>query len=316
MTTTVVAGRALRLPPAEGRAIIRKHSKSFSLASMLLGSDTREDAVALYAYCRRADDAIDLVPPDEAGTRVVQLGRELDDVYAGRPCSEPVLAEFQRLVFEKGIPRAYPQALLEGFEADALGVTYETLTDLYRYCWCVAGTVGAMMCHVTGVSHERAIVHGVHLGMAMQLTNICRDVAEDWEHGRLYLPRALVAGLDVKASRPMPREHLPVVALAVRRLLAEANTLYRSGDAGLPYLAFRSRVAVAAARQIYSAIGDRILANGADVLAGRAVVPARSKVWRVGLACAAAVKIAATAPRFRAAPLFHAIRFPEDVLPC
>jgi len=283
---------------------------------MLLGSDTREDAVALYAYCRRADDAIDLVPPDEAGTRVVQLGRELDDVYAGRPCSEPVLAEFQRLVFEKGIPRAYPQALLEGFEADALGVTYETLTDLYRYCWCVAGTVGAMMCHVTGVSHERAIVHGVHLGMAMQLTNICRDVAEDWEHGRLYLPRALVAGLDVKASRPMPREHLPVVALAVRRLLAEANTLYRSGDAGLPYLAFRSRVAVAAARQIYSAIGDRILANGADVLAGRAVVPARSKVWRVGLACAAAVKIAATAPRFRAAPLFHAIRFPEDVLPC
>lgn len=315
MTTAAVVGRAPRLPPAEGRAIIRKHSKSFSLASMLLGEGTRDDAVALYAYCRRADDVIDLAPPHEACARVLQLGQELDDVYAGRACAEPVLAEFQRLVFEKSIPRAYPQALLEGFQADALGVSYETLTDLYRYCWCVAGSVGAMMCHVTGVSQERALVHGVHLGMAMQLTNICRDVAEDWEHGRLYLPKALVAGLDVKASRHLPQAQVPAVAQAVRRLLAEADTLYRSGDAGLPYLAFRSRVAVAAARQIYSAIGDRILANGADVLAGRAVVSARSKIWRVGLACATAVNIAAKAPRFRATPLSHAIRFPEDVLP-
>jgi phytoene/squalene synthetase len=129
------------------------------------------------------------------------------------------------------------------------------------------------------------------------------------------LPKALLAGLDVETSRHLPQAQVPAVAQAVRRLLAEADTLYRSGDAGLPYLAFRSRVAVAAARQIYSAIGDRILANGADVLAGRAVVPTRSKVWRVGLACATAVKIAATAPRFRATPFLHAIRFPEDVLP-
>ena len=316
MTTAVVVGRGLRLPPAEGRAIIRKHSKSFSLASLLLGSDTREDAVALYAYCRRADDAIDLVPAEEAGARVLQLGQELDDVYTGRACSEPVLAEFQRLVFEKGIPRAYPQALLEGFQADAAGVSYETIDDLYRYCWCVAGSVGAMMCHVTGVSQERAVVHGVHLGMAMQLTNICRDVAEDWEHGRLYLPKELAPGLADygRASRQLPTACHGVVVQAVRRLLIEADLLYRSGDSGLPYLAFRSRVAVAAARQLYSAIGERILANGADALSGRVVVPAHSKIWRVGLACATSVRIAATASRFSAATLSHALRFPEDVL--
>jgi phytoene synthase len=315
MTSAVVTG-ALRLQPKEGRAIIRKHSKSFSLASLLLGPATRDDAVALYAYCRRADDAIDLVPVEEADLSLLRLERELDDVYAGRPCTEPILTEFQRLVFDKRIPRAYPQALLEGFRADATGVTYDTIDDLYRYCWCVAGSVGAMMCHVTGVSRERAVVHGVHLGMAMQLTNICRDVAEDWQRGRLYLPHDMTPGLGQPgASRQLPRAHLGVIARAVRRLLAAADALYRSGDAGLPYLSFRSRVAVASARRLYSAIGGRILAGSADALAGRAVVPARSKLWRVGAACASCVAVAATAPRFAPATLSHPIRFPEDVLP-
>jgi phytoene synthase len=316
MTSTALATSTLRLRPEEGRAIIRRHSKSFSLASWLLGSDTRDDAVALYAYCRRADDAIDLVPAGEADASVLRLARELDDVYAGRGCSEPVLAEFQRLVFEKGIPRAYPQALLEGFQADASGVTYETIDDLYRYCWCVAGSVGAMMCHVTGVSRERAVVHGVHLGMAMQLTNICRDVAEDWEHGRLYLPKDMTPGLDqFRTSRQLPPAYRGVVGRAVRRLLAAADVLYRSGDAGLPHLAFRSRVAVASARQLYSGIGERILSSGADALAGRAVVPTHSKIWRVGRACASCVRIAVTAKRFRAVTLSRPIRFPEDVFP-
>jgi phytoene synthase len=316
MTSAIIESGALRLKPEEGRAIIRKHSKSFSLASLLLGPATRDDAVALYAYCRRADDAIDLVPAAEADASVLRLERELDDVYAGRACAEPVLTEFQRLVFEKRIPRAYPQALLEGFRADASGASYETIHDLYRYCWCVAGSVGAMMCHVTGVSRERAVVHGVHLGMAMQLTNICRDVAEDWQHGRLYLPRDMAPGLgQLERSRQLPPAHLGVIARAVRRLLAAADVLYRSGDAGLPYLGFRSRVAVASARRLYSAIGERILAGSADARAGRAVVPARSKLWRVGAACASSVGIAATAPRFTPATLSHPIRFPEDVLP-
>jgi 15-cis-phytoene synthase len=316
MTSAIVASGALRLGRAEGRAVIRKHSKSFSLASWLLGSDVRDDAVALYAYCRRADDAIDLVPADQAGAGVLRLSRELDDIYAGRACSEPILAEFQRLVFEKGIPRAYPQALLEGFQADAAGLTYETLEQLYRYCWCVAGSVGAMMCHVTGVSRARAVVHGVHLGMAMQLTNICRDVAEDWALGRLYLPKEMTPGLEqFRAARSLPPAYLGVVARAVRGLLAAADGLYRSGDAGLPYLAFRSRLAVASARRLYSAIGQRILASGADALAGRAVVPGYAKVWQVARACATSVNIGAASPRFVAATLSHPIGFPEDVLP-
>lgn len=312
----MISAPALGLPAAEARAIIRRHSKSFSLASVLLGTDLRDRASGLYAYCRRADDAVDLVPPAEAPARVRELRAELDDVYAGRSLRDATLVELQRLVVETNIPRAYPEALLEGFEHDATGKDYETLDDLYHYCWCVAGSVGAMMCHVLGVRRERAVKHGVHLGMAMQLTNIARDVTEDWERGRLYLPRELAPALhDARRSSAFPRALAGDAARAVRRLLAKADVLYASGDLGLRYLSFRSRLAVATARRVYSAIGQRILASGADVLAGRAIVPTPEKVAHVLGASVTAIGVATSAPRFRAVRLEHTLRFPEDVLP-
>lgn len=309
-----VPGVGLR--PAEARAIIRKHSKSFSLASLLLGPGLRDDAAGLYAYCRRADDAVDLVAPAEAPARVAQLRAELDDVYAGRRLTEPVLVEFQRLAFERQLPRQYPEALLEGFQLDAEGKSYETRSDLYHYCWCVAGSVGAMMCHVLGVRRERAVVHGAHLGMAMQLTNICRDVAEDWQRGRLYLPKELAPSLEyVPASPQLPKRYVGVCARAVKRLLGEADNLYRSGDLGLPYLSFRSRLAVATARRVYSSIGEQILAQGANVLAGRAYVTGGEKLWHVARATISSLGLASTTPKFRSTTLIAPLRFPEDVLP-
>jgi phytoene synthase len=318
MTMPIPAPAAVsaRLDPTAARAIIRRHSKSFSLASLLLGEETRDDAVALYAYCRRADDAVDLVSATAAPASIAALERELDAVYAGRSCSEPILAEFQRLVFERHIPRAYPDALLQGLRDDADGARYETLADLQRYCWYVAGSVGGMMCHVLGVRRPRAVAHGVHLGMAMQLTNICRDVAEDWQRGRLYLPAELMPGVEAPtAPRAFPTRHLPVFAGAVRRLLAEAELLYGSGDLGLPYLSFRSRVAVATARRIYSAIGKEILMADANVTAGRAFVSTPAKLWQAGLACVQSLTIGVGAPQFRRAGLAQPLRFPEDVLP-
>lgn len=316
MTASEVLSPSVGLSSGEARAIIQKHSKSFSLASLLLGPELRDRASGLYAYCRRADDAVDLVAPRDAARAVLGLRSELSDVYAGKSLTEPVLVEFQRLVFETNLPREYPEALLEGFHDDATDKRYETLFDLYHYCWCVAGSVGAMMCHVLGVRRERAVRHGVHLGMAMQLTNICRDVSEDWERGRLYLPAELVPGLSRQlGERTLPRSYTEACALAVRRLLAEAEVLYASGDAGLPYLSFRSRLAVATARRVYSSIGHRILASGADVRAGRAVVPDSEKALHVLHATVSSTALSLTTPPFRAVKLEHTVRFPEDVLP-
>ncbi len=316
--TALAAGAApVRLGRDEGRSIIKKHSKSFSLASRLLEPEARDDAVALYAYCRRADDAVDLVSAERADSSVATLASELDDVYAGRPCSEPVVAEFQRLVFERAIPRDYPSALIQGLRDDAAGVRYESLFDLHRYCWYVAGSVGAMMCHVLGVRRPRAVVNGAHLGMAMQLTNICRDVAEDWERGRVYVPAELLTepALEPRTGA-LPQRLVPQFRSAVRRLLADASSFYASGDEGLCYLPFRSRIAVATARNVYAAIGEVLLERGADVNGGRAYVPAPAKLWHVTRACVTSTKLALTTPPFSPARLAHPIRFPEDVLPC
>lgn len=298
------------------RAAIRKGSKSFWLASLLLGPELRDDAAGLYAYCRRADDLIDLAPPEQAQQRVDELRRELDQVYAGAAELEPEARELARLVVEKQLPREYPEALLRGFQLDAEGKTYATLLELYDYCWCVAGSVGAMMCHVLGVRRERAVAHGIHLGMAMQLTNICRDVAEDWQRGRLYLPTELVPELrDVPVTGALPSRYRASCARAVRELLAHAERLYRSGDQGLPYLSFRSRLAVSTARRVYSGIGERLLAHGADVLAGRSVVSTPEKLLHVAGAALGSLRIAVATPVFTPAPLLSPLRFPQDVLP-
>jgi 15-cis-phytoene synthase len=313
MTTAAIAVQ--ELAPAEARAVIGRHSKSFALAAVLLGRGLRDDASALYAYCRRADDAVDLVAPEHAAARVEELASELDDVYAGRSLGDSVLVSFQRLVHERQIPRAYPEALLEGFWLDAAGKRYETLSELLHYCWCVAGSVGTMMCHVLGLRRERGLLHGAHLGMGMQLTNICRDVAEDFERGRLYLPRELAPGLArARAGEPLSRHQAELARTAVRRLLSEADRFYASGDAGLSSLSFRSRLAVATARNVYSAIGQRILAGGADVLAGRAFVSKPEKLWHVARAGVTCTRLALLTPRFRAVPQLRALRFPEDVL--
>lgn len=313
MTTAAIAVQ--ELAPGEARAVIRRHSKSFALAAVLLGRALRDDASALYAYCRRADDAVDLVAPEDAAAQVQELARELDDVYAGRSLGDPVLVSFQRLVHERHIPRAYPEALLEGFRLDAEGKRYETLADLHLYCWCVAGSVGAMMCHVLGLRRERGLRHGAHLGMGMQLTNICRDVAEDFERGRLYLPRELAPGLRLEgAGTPLSLDQAALARAAVRRLLGEADRFYASGDAGLSSLSFRSRLAVATARNVYSAIGERISAQDADVLGGRAFVSKSEKLWHVARAGVTCTRLALLTPRFRAVPHLRTLRFPEDVL--
>ncbi len=313
-TASQPVGDALgQAPSVAARAIIRRHSKSFALASLLLGGKVQRNAHALYAYCRRADDAIDLVPPEQTRGALERLRLELDAVYAGRTLVDPIARELQRLVFELRLPREYPDALLEGFGLDVEVQSYESLPALYHYCWCVAGSVGAMMCHVLGARQDRALVHAAHLGMGLQLTNICRDVAEDWARGRLYLPLELLPGWQPATELPLPAAQRQLLTVAVTRLLGEADTFYRSGDAGLRYLPFRSRLAVATARRVYSSIGQRLRAHGADVTAGRVVVPPARKLWCVARAVLDATLTRGPAARSQQSAL-RVLRFPDDVL--
>jgi phytoene synthase len=299
------------------------NSKSFALAARVLPPDTRRDVAALYAWCRRADDAIDLATPEQQGAALARLEREVDEVWRGRPNpAVPELSALSEVVAERGVPRHYALELLAGMRMDVEGARYDTLEDLLLYCHRVAGVVGLMMCHVLGVSDARALRHAAHLGIAMQLTNICRDVVEDWGRGRLYLPESWLAvagapGLARHAGGDLPAPARAAMARVVAQLLRQADRFYVSGDRGLCALGLRAAFAVRTARLLYSAIGGRIARSGYDVFAGRAVVPRFRKLIACGRAL---VDVALTLPRrvlgrFRRAPELPILRFPHDVVP-
>ncbi len=276
------------------RDSIAVHSKSFSLASKLLPAHSQDDAAVLYAWCRRADDAIDDTPREHQDAELARLRDELDAVYRGATLLDPVLDQFQRVVRTYEIPREYPQELLAGMEMDARDQSYPDMPTLLHYCYRVASTVGLMMSHVIGLSRPDAMTNAAHLGIAMQLTNICRDVLEDWERDRLYLPDDLLARHGVGWLRDhlggaFPDEATHGVARAVAELLAVADDYYRSGDRGLSALPWRAAFAIRSARLVYSAIGTRIARQHFDVRAGRVYVSKPAKLWLVGRAALAAL---------------------------
>ena len=268
--------RALRLC----RESLRRNSRSFSWASLLLPAQARAPIAVVYAWCRRCDDAIDDAPATDQAEALRRLKTEVDAIYAGEPMGDIVLTAFQLVVQRYAIPRVYVDELLEGFAMDVGVVRYDTQEHLLLYCYRVAGVIGLMICHVIGLRDQAQLGRAAHLGIAMQLTNICRDVAEDWLRGRRYVPSALLpAGSpEPKGLEPFPLELAPVYAEPVRRLLAEADRYYASADQGIAVLGFRSALAVRMARRVYAAIGSVIGKRNHDVASGRAVVSGASKL--------------------------------------
>ncbi len=259
------------------RELLRHNSRTFFLASLLLPATVRAPASALYAFCRVADDADDLAG-DGGGHPVKRLRARLDRVYAGRPADHAPDRAFADVVSRFAIPRAVPEALLEGFDWDLAGHRYGTIDELHAYGARVAGSVGAMMAAIMGVKEPQVLERACDLGVAMQYTNIARDVGEDARAGRLYLPLDWMRaeGLDPDAwlAAPAPGARLAAV---IRRLLEAADVLYRRADAGIGCLPADCRPAMHAARRLYAEIGRTVEANGYDSVTRRAVVPTRRK---------------------------------------
>jgi len=256
--------------------LLRSGSLTFFLASRVLPAGVRADATALYAFCRLADDAIDLGDDYERALR--QLRARLDGIYAADPLPFPVDRALADVVRKHSLPRTLLEALLEGFEWDAGRRQYETLEQLTDYAARVAGTVGAMMALLMGVRTSAAVARACDLGVAMQLTNIARDVGEDASRGRLYLPRAWMReeGLDPDGWLNAP-EHNAALARVIERVLVAADRLYRQSDAGLAALPRACRPAIRAARLLYAEIGHEVRRRGHDSMSSRAVAPTRRK---------------------------------------
>ena len=266
------------------REAIRAGSLSFHSASRLLPARVRDPAMVLYAFCRLADDAVDLAA--EPGSAVLRLSDRLEAVYAGRPADAPADRAFAAVVEATGMPRALPEALLEGLAWDADGRRYDTLSDLMAYAARVAASVGAMMCVLMGVRDAQALARACDLGLAMQLTNVARDVGEDAGIGRVYLPRDWLAEAGVDADALMARpEGSPALTAVVSRLLLEAERLYARSEPGIGALPLASRPGIWAARSIYAGIGPAVLRGRCDP-AARARTTTGFKLGRLALAVA------------------------------
>ncbi len=261
------------------RTAIRGGSKSFFAASMLLPARIRAPAYGLYAFCRLSDDAVDEAG-SQAGRRAAseRLGKRLAAAYAGRPFDAPADRALADLVVRHAIPAAIPQALLEGLAWDAEGRRYATLSDLTAYAARVAGTVGAMMTLIMGVRDPDVLARACDLGVAMQFTNIARDVGEDARAGRLYLPLEWLtdAGIDAEAFLADPVA-TPALRAVVARLLEAADLLYRRSEAGVGGLPWDCRAAIRAARLVYAEIGTVVALNACDSVSRRARVAGSRK---------------------------------------
>ncbi|MEM1344717.1 MAG: phytoene/squalene synthase family protein [Pseudomonadota bacterium] len=264
---------------------IRHGSHSFHAAGRFLPARLRRPAHAIYAFCRLADDAVDLGTGNKHAA-VERLYHRLDRLYAGQPLDAAPDRALARTVEAFDLPKALPEALIEGLAWDAEGRRYATLSALSDYAARVAGAVGGMMAVLLGVRSERMLARACDLGVAMQLTNIARDVGEDARNGRVYLPLDWLAEawIDPEALIAEPR-HTPALARVVARLLREADTLYLRAEAGIARLPRDCRPAIYAARFLYAEIGREVARAGYNAIDSRAVV---SPVCKLALAAKAA----------------------------
>lgn len=304
------------------RRLLQGGSRSFFAASLLLPRRVMEPATALYAFCRVADDLIDDVDETCGGQAgggqaggacragLAALRRRLDGIYAGRPEMYPTDRALAAVVEGHQLPRALLDGLLEGFAWDAEGRQYEDLAALQAYAARVAGTVGAMMSVLMGARSPELVARACDLGIAMQLSNIARDVGEDAGRGRLYLPRRWLreVGVDPDAWLAAPR-FTPAIGEVVRRLVTAADALYARADNGIGNLPLDCRPGIGAARRLYAAIGHRVLRQGGNSVDGRAVVSSGAKLVLLGRAVGRGVADTVLAAPPLAAPPVPAARF-------
>jgi len=268
------------------RLLLRRGSKSFWAAARLLPADVRDAFSAVYAFCRTADDAVDIGRPDARTLRALTV--RIDRIYEQAELLEPGDRALSAVVRRYHIPRTVFDALIEGFGWEVEGRRYETINDLYAYSARVASCVGMAVTLIMGRRDRETLARACDLGVAMQLTNVARDVGEDARAGRLYLPRdwMIEEGLDPDEFLARPA-FTPALGRVVQRLLREAERLYARADDGIAGLPERCRPAIRAARLIYEDIG-RVIANASyDSVSSRAWTSTPRKAWMLLRAAAA-----------------------------
>ena len=260
--------------------LLSTYGKSFHWARYFLGKKAGLQATQLYAFCRYLDDIAD--QPGNLGATKLKSIQNIFNNYSYQIGSYPQVDNFLSLKQQLDLPVFAVKDLLKGLISDQGTVLLLNENQLIQYSYKVAGTVGLMMAPILGISSKKAIPFAVDLGIAMQLTNISRDVLEDAELGRRYIPGEwcdeLSAPKIVELAKNGTTEDRLKVSAAIKRTLLLAETYYVSGFKGLAYLPPRNHLAILIAGIIYRLIGRRLLKNGTEWWVGRQVVNSTGKL--------------------------------------
>jgi phytoene synthase len=265
---------------AEAAQATARGSKSFFFATKFFPRELARSAHAVYWFCRMTDDIVDECPTIDEGRRdleewAIATRRALEQQRS----PNRVLAVFADSVSRHGIPHHLPFELIEGMRMDLNRTRYQTFGDLRVFCYRVASVVGLMMSHVIGFEAEAGFDYAIDLGIAMQLTNILRDLREDWERGRVYLPAEELEQFGYTREMLARGERNAAFAALMEFQIARARRFYASAQPGIALLNSDGRFAVQVASDVYRQILRRIEGAGYDVFSQRAVVPPFEKYW-------------------------------------
>ncbi len=260
------------------RAVLQKNGKSFYWASWFLTRAQAQHAQRLYAFCRYIDDIADT---KQSRVALPELQRVREEVLAGQSTNAAV-QDMVELIGATEVNPIIITTLIDTLANDTESTVIQTWDELLRYAYGVASTVGIAMCRILNVQERKALPFAIDLGIAMQLTNIARDVVEDACHNRRYLPLPTVSPLQIANG-----VHNTQISATVMRVLELARVYYRSADQGMHYLPWRARLAILVASRVYEAIGDKRRRQISALPAERVYVTAFGKIWHtLRAACA------------------------------
>ena len=270
---------------ADAETALAINGRTFHWARRFLGAVQGQNAATLYSLCRLLDDMAD-GDIKEGPQRLLQIEQDLILMRqdSAHKASDPAFAAYQPFLINHDISLTALSHLIEGLLLDQKSVALSSQDELVRYGYYVAGTVGLMMCPLIGCHDDKAYDFAVDMGIAMQLTNIARDVLEDAKMGRRYLPASWVDGLSpceiAEAARTDDKAKIALIRSAVEKTISLSESYYQSGFAGLYYLPYRPRLAIAIAAKAYRQIGIKLLANQLNWHEGRTVTSTASKAFQ------------------------------------
>ena len=263
-----------------------RNSRSFHFAAAFMRRADRERIARVYAWCRFIDDLADASgDPAVAEARLDTWLECSHAAYDGQPSGIPLIDRVMGEMAERGVPFTYPSHSAHGVRSDLRFVACHDLDELLVYAYRVAGVVGQWLSELHGVRDPWMLERAAALGRAMQLTNIVRDVGEDWDHGRLYIPRALLVRHGLSASdigalrqglRPFDNDYRNVL----EESMSVASREYVAAREAIPHLPAGFRRAVAVAAAVYEGIHDAVRRNGYDNLRRRAATTTARKIVR------------------------------------